>query len=103
MKEERDIALVEETESAIRNNVMKLKTREERQKMLHMLQDYVMHMSNVQACHQLVREHYYACAFAVFKYLRANRQLGREAHRFDAPVLDKLLDVISKILHDDGV
>ena len=103
MEKERDISLVEETESAIRQGVMKLKTREERQKMLHRLRECVLFMSEVQALPQLVRERFYEAFFPMFRYLRANRQLGREAHRFDVPVLDKLLDVISKILHDDGV
>ena len=103
MKKNGNIALVEETESAIRNNVMKLKTREERQKMLHRLRECALFMSEVQALPQLVRERFYEAFFPVFKYLRANRQMGREAHRFDAPVLDKLFDIISKILHDDEV
>ena len=103
MEKERDIALVEETEGAIRNSVMKLKTLEERRKMLHKLRDCVLFMSEVQALPQLVRESYHETVFTVFRYFHVNQQLGREAHRFDAPVLDKLLDMISKILYDDGV
>ena len=97
------IVLLEETESAIRHSVMKLKTLEERRKMLHKLRDHVLFMSEVQALPQLVRESYHETVFTVFRYFHVNRQLGRKAHRFDAPVLDKLLDVISNFMYNDGV
>ena len=103
MKKNDHIVLLEETEGAIRNSVMKLKTREERQKMLHKLRDHVLFMSEVQALPQLVRESYHETVFTVFRYFHVNQQLGREAHRFDAPVLDKLLDVISNFMYHDGV
>ena len=97
------IVLLEETESAIRHSVMKLRTLEERRKMLHKLRDHVLFMSEVQALPQLVRESYHETVFTVFRYFHVNRQLGRKAHRFDAPVLDKLLDVISNFMYHDGV
>lgn len=103
MKKTNDIVLLEETGEAIRSEVMKLQALEERRKMLHKLRDYVMFLNEVQALPQLVRERYYRTVFAVFKYLRANRQLGREAHRFDGRVLDGLLDVISNFMYHDGV
>ena len=103
MKKNDNIVLLEETEGAIRHNVMKLETLEERRKMLHKLRDHVLLMSEVQALPQLARESYYQTVFVVFKYLRANRQLGREAHRFDWWVLDELLDMISNFLYHDGV
>ena len=103
MKKTNDIVLLEETGEAIRSEVMKLQALEERRKMLHKLRDYVMFLSEVQALPQLVRESYHETVFTVFRYLHVNRQLGREAHRFDAPVLDKLLDVISNFMYHDGV
>ena len=103
MKEERDVMLLGETREAIRKELKKLDSPRDRNEVLIRLRDYVIHMDDVQACPQLPREKYYACTFAAFKYLRANRQLGRKVHLIDRKVLRSFLDIISDFQYHDGV
>ena len=103
MMDKDKIKLLAETEAVIRREAEKLANAEEVSQMLQQLKSYRAFLNQVQACPQLIREHYFEAVTAVFNYLRRNRQLGRAAHRFEAEVVDELHSVISKVAEEYGI
>ena len=48
----------------------------------------------------VMRLSYWECAYAVFDYLRRNKQLGRTVGKFDAEVKQVLDDIIRELWYD---
>lgn len=77
-----------------------LNNHHERHAALRQVNNYIAHLENVQQMPLLMRLSYWECAYAVFDYLRRNKQLGRTVGKFDAEVKQVLDDVIRELWYD---
>ena len=72
----------------------------ERREAIRRLNNYVAHLEYVQQMDVVMRLSYWECAYAVFDYLRRNKQLGRTVGKFDAEVKQVLDDIIRELWYD---
>ena len=72
----------------------------ERREAIRRLNNYVAHLEYVQQMDVVMRLSYWECAYAVFDYLRRNKQLGRTVGKFDAEVKQVLDDIIRELLNE---
>ena len=77
-----------------------LNNHHERHAALRQVNNYIAHLENVQQMPLLTRIAYWECAYAVFDYLRRNKQLGRTVGKFDAEVKQVLDDIIRELWYD---
>ena len=77
-----------------------LNNHHERHAALRQVNNYIAHLENVQQMDVVTRLSYWECAYAVFDFLRCNRQLGRTVGKFDAEVKQMLDDVIRELWYD---
>ena len=77
-----------------------LNNHHERRAALRQVNNYIAHLENVQQMDVVTRLSYWECAYAVFDYLRRNKQLGRTVGKFDAEVKQVLDDVIRELWYD---
>lgn len=75
-------------------------SQHERREAIRRLNNYVAHLEYVQQMDVVMRLSYWECAYAVFDYLRRNKQLGRTVGKFDAEVKQVLDDVIRELWYD---
>lgn len=75
-------------------------SQHERREAIRRLNNYVAHLEFVQQMDVVMRLSYWECAYAVFDYLRRNKQLGRTVGKFDAEVKQVLDDVIRELWYD---
>ena len=75
-------------------------SQHERREAIRRLNNYVAHLEYVQQMDVVMRLSYWECAYAVFDYLRRNKQLGRNVGKFDAEVKQVLDDVIRELWYD---
>lgn len=75
-------------------------SQHERREAIRRLNNYVAHLEFVQQMDVVMRLSYWECAYAVFDYLRRNKQLGRNVGKFDAEVKQVLDDVIRELWYD---
>jgi hypothetical protein len=78
-----------------------LGSQRERRAALSRLNNYVAHLEYVQQTPLLTRLSYWECAYAVFDFLRRNKQLGRTVGKLDAEVKQTLDSVIQELWYDD--
>ena len=78
-----------------------LNNHHERHAALRQVNNYIAHLENVQQMFVVMRLSYWECAYAVFDYLRRNKQLGRTVGKFDAEVKQMLDDVIRELWYDE--
>ena len=78
-----------------------LNNHHERRAALRQVNNYIAHLENVQQMDVVTRLSYWECAYAVFDYLRRNKQLGRTVGKFDAEVKQMLDDVIRELWYDE--
>lgn len=78
-----------------------LNNHHERHAALRQVNNYIAHLENVQQMDVVTRLSYWECAYAVFDFLRCNRQLGRTVGKFDAEVKQMLDDVIRELWYDE--
>ena len=78
-----------------------LDSQSERRAVLKQLNSYVEHLEQVQQMPLLTRLVYWECAYAVFDFLRRNKQLGRTVGKLDAEVKQTLDSVIRELWYDD--
>jgi len=78
-----------------------LNNHHERRAALRQVNNYIAHLENVQQMDVVTRLSYWECAYAVFDYLRRNKQLGRTVGKFDAGVKQMLDDVIRELWYDE--
>ncbi len=76
-------------------------SQHERREAIRRLNNYVAHLEYVQQMDVVMRLSYWECAYAVFDYLRRNKQLGRTVGKFDAEVKQMLDDVIRELWYDE--
>ena len=74
-------------------------SQHERREAIRRLNNYVAHLEYVQQMDVVMRLSYWECAYAVFDYLRRNKQLGRTVGKFDAEVKQVLDDIIRELLN----
>ena len=79
---------------------LKGQSQHERHAALRQVNNYIAHLENVQQMPLLTRIAYWECAYAVFDYLRRNKQLGRTVGKFDAEVKQVLDDIIRELLNE---
>ncbi len=75
-------------------------SQHERREAIRRLNNYVAHLEYVQQMDVVMRLSYWECAYAVFDYLRRNKQLGRTVGKFDAEVNQVLDDIIRELWYD---
>lgn len=75
-------------------------SQHERREAIRRLNNYVAHLEYVQQMGVVMRLSYWECAYAVFDYLRRNKQLGRTVGKFDAEVKQVLDDIIRELWYD---
>ena len=75
-------------------------SQHERREAIRRLNNYVAHLEYVQQMDVVMRLSYWECAYAVFDYLRRNKQLGRTVGQFDAEVKQVLDDIIRELWYD---
>ena len=75
-------------------------SQHERREAIRRLNNYVAHLEYVQQMDVVMRLSYWECAYAVFDYLRRNKQLGRTVGKFDAEVKQVLNDMIRELLNE---
>ena len=75
-------------------------SQHERREAIRRLNNYVAHLEYVQQMDVAMRLSYWECAYAVFDYLRRNKQLGRTVGKFDAEVKQVLDDIIRELWYD---
>lgn len=75
-------------------------SQHERREAIRRLNNYVAHLEYVQQMDVVMRLSYWECAYAVFDYLRRNKQLGRTVGKFDAEVKQVLNDMIRELWYD---
>ena len=75
-------------------------SQHERREAIRRLNNYVAHLEYVQQMDVVMRLSYWECAYAVFDYLRRNKQLGRTVGKFDAEVKQVLDDIIRELWYD---
>ena len=75
-------------------------SQHERREAIRRLNNYVAHLEYVQQMDVVMRLSYWECAYAVFDYLRRNKQLGRTVGKFDAEVRQVLNDMIRELWYD---
>ena len=75
-------------------------SQHERREAIRRLNNYVAHLEYVQQMDVVMRLSYWECAYAVFDYLRRNKQLGRTVGKFDAEVRQVLNDMIRELLNE---
>jgi hypothetical protein len=75
-------------------------SQHERREAIRRLNNYVAHLEYVQQMDVVMRLSYWECAYAVFDYLRRNKQLGRNVGKFDAEVKQVLDDIIRELWYD---
>ena len=78
-----------------------LNNHHERRAALRQVNNYIAHLENVQQMDVVTRLSYWECAYAVFDFLRCNKQLGRTVGKFDAEVKQMLDDVIRELWYDE--
>jgi hypothetical protein len=76
-------------------------SQHERREAIRRLNNYVAHLEYVQQMDVVMRLSYWECAYAVFDYLRRNKQLGRTVGKFDAEVKQVLDDIIRELWYDE--
>lgn len=79
---------------------LKGQSQHERREAIRRLNNYVAHLEYVQQMDVVMRLSYWECAYAVFDYLRRNKQLGRTVGKFDAEVKQVLDDIIRELWYD---
>jgi hypothetical protein len=77
-----------------------LNNHHERHAALRQVNNYIAHLENVQQMDVVTRLSYWECAYAVFDYLRRNKQLGRTVGKFDAEIKQVLDDIIRELLNE---
>ena len=77
-----------------------LNNHHERRAALRQVNNYIAHLENVQQMDVVTRLSYWECAYAVFDYLRRNKQLGRTVGKFDAEIRQVLNDMIRELLNE---
>ena len=75
-------------------------SQHERREAIRRLNNYVAHLEYVQQMDVVMRLSYWECAYAVFDYLRRNKQLGRTVGKFDAEVKQVLDEIIRELWYD---
>ena len=75
-----------------------LDSQSERRAALKQLNSYVEHLEQVQQMPLLTRLVYWECAYAVFDFLRRNKQLGRTVGPFSDSVRKDVNNVLKKLL-----
>ena len=75
-------------------------SQHERREAIRRLNNYVAHLEYVQQMDVVMRLSYWECAYAVFDYLRRNKQLGRNVGKFDAEIRQVLNDMIRDLLNE---
>ena len=75
-------------------------SQHERREAIRRLNNYVAHLEYVQQMDVVMRLSYWECAYAVFDYLRRNKQLGRTVGKFDAEIRQVLNDMIRELLNE---
>lgn len=75
-------------------------SQHERREAIRRLNNYVAHLEYVQQMDVVMRLSYWECAYAVFDYLRRNKQLGRTVGKFDAEVKQVLDDIVRELWYD---
>ena len=75
-------------------------SQHERREAIRRLNNYVAHLEYVQQMDVVMRLSYWECAYAVFDYLRRNKQLGRTVGKFDAEIKQVLDDIIRELLNE---
>lgn len=74
----------------------------ERRAALRQLNNYVAHLEQVQQMPLVTRLSYWECTYAVFDYLRRNKQLGRTVGKLDAEVKQMLDDAIRELWYENN-
>ena len=79
-----------------------LDSQRERRAALRQLNNYVTHLEQVQQMPLVTRLSYWECTYAVFDYLRRNKQLGRTVSKLDAEVKQMLDDAIRELWYENN-
>ena len=77
-------------------------SQHERREAIRRLNNYVAHLEYVQQMDVVMRLSYWECAYAVFDYLRRNKQLGRTVGKLDAEVKQMLDDAIRELWYENN-
>ena len=93
--------MMKEMKKRLQKALKGLNNHHERRAVLRQVNNYIAHLENVQQMDVVTRLSYWECAYAVFDYLRRNKQLGRTVGKFDAEVKQMLDDVIRELWYDE--
>jgi hypothetical protein len=93
--------MMKEMKKRLQKALKGLNNHHERRAALRQVNNYIAHLENVQQMDVVTRLSYWECAYAVFDYLRRNKQLGRTVGKFDAEVKQMLDDVIRELWYDE--
>ena len=93
--------MIKEMKKRLQKALKGLNNHHERRAALRQVNNYIAHLENVQQMDVVTRLSYWECAYAVFDYLRRNKQLGRTVGKFDAEVKQMLDDVIRELWYDE--
>ena len=93
---------MKEIEAALRKAMQSLRTREQREEMLHQTIEGFIFLNGLWRRPQLVRLAFFRVYFALYDYLRSREQLGRREGDFDKKVRKKFVSVLSKIMKEYG-
>lgn len=77
-----------------------VKDHDDRQRILELLQSYMQLMERLQATPWRLRLKYFVCTFFIYDYLRRNKQLGREEHRFADQVMKHIYRTFETLRND---
>ena len=81
----------------MRESVAKVPTSDGRRLMTDRLFDFVNFLERLQCMPLVVRLNYFGAVFAVYNFLRRNKQLGRREGGFDAEVKYEIVRALKKI------
>ena len=93
--------MMKEMKKRLQKALKGLNNHHERRAALRQVNNYIAHLENVQQMDVVTRLSYWECAYAVFDFLRCNKQLGRTVGKFDAEVKQMLDDVIRELWYDE--
>ena len=82
---------------AVHKALKKAETSDDRRLMTDRLFDFVNFLERLQCMPLVVRLNYFGAAFAVYNFLRRNKQLGRREGGFDAEVKYEIVRALKKI------
>lgn len=79
-----------------------VKDFDDMQCILDLLHGYMQLTEKLQATPWRLRLKYFACTFLIYDYLRQNKQLGREEHRFSDQVMKHIYQTFETLRNGTG-